>query len=155
MKIQFIRPSRGVKISADPTNPEFLDRKTELATDVRQRMDRERPIIRNITGELSIAPKQLGDDDTAWPPAPVVVRHMVEIVEVKPPDTFIQYLEDGSSRPGEPIVMPLHATSILFSARHDRSDAWYTTGIITVEDQALRAGESILPYFVWIEHTTH
>src|SRR3989344_5060716 len=149
--VEFIRPGRGVGIDADPTNPDFLRRKVEIAAAVRCSM-RESNLARINVGSIDlITPDALGDDDTAWPKGPVVIRNHVEIVEVELGPSYVRYCDDVMY-PAEPIVIPVHATSILFSARHDRSADWYTTGIITCEDEALIEGEANNPFFIWIEH---
>lgn len=152
IKAEFIRPGRGVHIPADPTNPDFLGHRAEIAATVRNKMSRGELLVLDLASIVEITPVMLGDDDTAWPRGPAGIRNHEEIIEVELDKQFSRYLDDGTALPGEPIVMPVHASSIIFSARHDRSDDWYSTGIITCEDEALLAGEAAHPFFVWIEH---
>jgi hypothetical protein len=150
--VKFIRPSRGPEVSIALLSPE-LTRKRELATFLRHSIEDSGSVINVDASTMSEIPVNLiGNDDTAWPRGPVVLIDHDKTFEVTLDNSFNRVLDDGSVRPGESIVIPLHATSIFFFSAHDRSNAWYCTAIITCEDERLLQGDPLFPLFVSVSH---
>ncbi len=151
--VLFIKPGRSPEVPITPVNPELQARKQEIATSLRQAIeDAGKVSIADASTISEIAGSLIGDDDTAWPRDPVILVNHENTFEVTLDGSFNRVLDDGSLRPGEPITMPIHATSIFFFTAHDRSDSWYCTSIITCEDERLLQGESEHPFFVWVKH---
>lgn len=150
--VKFLRPARGVDVPTYPTDPEFFTMRSEYATLIRQLVE-ECDVVRIADANTltRILPGDLGDDDTAWPAGPVMVRDKGSILELEM-DSQFRRISEGILTPAEPIVLPIHATSVFFCASHDRSDSYFCTAIITCEDESLLAGEPEHPFFVWINH---
>lgn len=147
--VDFLRPTRGVNVDSSPIDPNLTIRKSELATRIRHSMDGRVTSV-DATQMAEITVEMLADDDTRFANEPVKLRNHPTIFELELDNSFFRASDDGTMRPGEPVVMPLHATSVFFCAQHDRSEAWYCTAIVTCEDEQLLAGNPERPFFIWI-----
>lgn len=149
--VSFIKPGRGPEVRNILIGPDLSERKREVATSLRRSIEESGSVtIVDATSMSEITASLIGDDDTAWPRGPVNLTNYDNTFEVTLDNRFFRVLDDDSIRPAESIVMPLHATSILFFTAHDRSDAWYCTAIVTCEDDKLLRGDSENPFFVWV-----
>lgn len=149
--VEFYRPHRAVDVRLDPRDADFTERKPDVAVAVwhalatASRVDvADAATIGQLTADM------LGDDDTTRPPGPIYIRNYPEFIEVEMSGDVRRVLDDASVRASEPVIMPLHATSIFICVQHDRSDDWYCSGIITCEQGNLDQGISERPFFVWM-----